>query len=697
MSIPVPSEVLKHAREAESISLAALAKAMGTVPSVLSKIERAAEADPEFAERYLTAVGSVLAREILDYYARAWFQERPPSFLHPDAETIWLIDQALKELEAFEASNTDPVLRGPIGLWRSELKDAETYLLRRDHTVAWVGDIGVGKTTALSHAVGLLVGDGRSGRRPAFPVGAGRTTVCETAIRVAPTFGVLVDTLPDEEVIRMTRDLVAGLTPNGVGRGVPAEVARVLRNMSGMQIINTVVDDEPVTTDPIAELLAAGIGPEEIADRMIGEMKLGERNERQVILPEGREDGLAWVSRLVVRINNGQDEQFGVPSRITVLMPSANLSADGQQLQVIDTRGLESLTQREDLINLDEDTRTLMVLCTKFADAPSASVQRMLQEAVDAASGALEKKRKCILVLPRGDEALEMPGFDEPLTGRAQGYAIRRREIEQALSKAQLPQVPVYFFDARNDAPDKVWASLRGQIGDMRAAFRERAQRAADGVTNLRENTDAVLAAEARQTVETELSHVLDKAALLYESVRPPYQNLIDQMAVGHHSSIAASVARRGRWPGFNFAQILGQGVRVDANHRTNHELLRIEHKLDELDDRWAALPAVAQSLQGLRFRLTDGRQEFLAAARTIGVDAYGALLDAQGEVWTISARRYGQGAGYKRDIADIWRDWFVESEAAAETSRMVGQRLQDAWMVWVIDPLRTAVRPDGE
>lgn len=694
MPRPIPADVLKHVREAERISMANLAKAMGTVASVLSKLERANEAGPEVAERYLAAVGSERARAVYDYYARPWRQESPPSFLHPDAETLWLIDQALAALDEFEAENADPVLRGPIGLWRGELQLSESYLLRRDHVVAWIGDIGVGKTTALSYAVGLLVGDGRSGRRPAFPVGAGRTTVCETAIRVAPTYGVFVDALEDEEVVQLTRDLVASLMPNATGRGVPAEVARVLRNMSGMATTNTLVDDEPVTFDPIVDLLQAGVGVEEITDRMIATMNLADRTERQIILPEGSEDGLSWVSRLVSKINNGLDNQFSVPRRITVLMPSDNLSADGQQLEIIDTRGVESTTQRKDLIDLDEDRRTLMVLCTKFADAPNATVQRLLQDAAEGGSGALEKNRKCILVLPRGDEALEMPGFDEPLKNRAQGYAIRRNEIEQALAKAELPKVPVYFFDARNDDPNKIWASLRSQIGQMRAAYRDRAQRAADGVTNLRENKDAVVAIEARAAVESEIVFVLDQLETLPEMMRPAYQNLIDQIAIGHHSSLAASIARRGRWDSFNFAQILGQGVRIDANQRTRRAAAKIEFKLEELDQKWSHVPSVRQSLDGLKSRLIDGRQEFLATARTIGVDAYGEFLANEGDVWTTSAKRYGMGAGYKRDVAEIWRTHFLDSESAVAVSKAVSQRLQDAWTVWVLDAIRAAVKP---
>lgn len=696
MTHPIPTEVLRHVRDAHGLSQSALAKLIGTVPSVLSKMERAEEAEPEMAERYLSAIESDLAKEVQDYYGRPWHQEKPPSFLHPDREDLWTIDQALADLAAFEAENDDPILRGPIGLLQGELRTAETYLRRRDHVVAWVGDIGVGKTTALTFAVGLLVGDGRSGRRPAFPVGPGRTTVCETAIRSAPTYGILVDALGDEEVLRLTRELVSSLVPGASGGGVSAEIARVLRNMSGTKPDNTLVGDEPVSIDPVVDLLRGGHGIDEVTDRLVAAMKLADRRERQIILPEGSEDGLTWVSGLVTKINNGLDGRFSVPRRITVLMPSAHLGADGQNLQVVDTRGVESVTQRPDLAEHGDDTRALMVLCTKFADAPNTTVQRQLQESLDSGSDASEKRRQCILVLPRGDEALEMQGFDEPLTARQQGYAIRRKEVQQALANASLPGTPVYFFDARNDDPDKLWGQLRGQVASMRAVYGERGRAAAEGVANLRDNVDDVRAAQARKDVEQEVERVLALVEDVPDSKRHAHQNLVDQMAIGHHSSIAASIVRRGEWDAFQFAHILGQGVRIDANLRTGPLVLRIEHKLDDLEDKYQDLPAVVRSLQALRARLAERRQDFLATARTIGRDAYGSLLD-DADIWTQSARRYGQGAGYKRDVAVMWRDWFETSEDAADTARTTSERLQDAWTAAVIEPILQATRSGPE
>ncbi|MBV1686345.1 helix-turn-helix domain-containing protein [Novosphingobium sp. G106] len=698
MVYTIPADVLKHVREASGLSQTALAKAMGTVASVLSKLEKADEADAEMADRYLSAIGSELAHDVRDYYARSWLQQEPPTFLHPDKDALWTIDQALRDLQEFEVDNDDPILRSPIGLLRAKLRMAEAYLRRRDHVVAWVGDIGVGKTTALTHAVGLLVGDGRSGRRPAFPVGSGRTTVCETAIRVAPTFGIMVDTIEDEEVLRLTRDLVSSLAPGAAGVGVPAEVSRVLRTMSAMRTTETVVDDETVSNDPIAELLASGIGIDEVTDRVVSKMDLPARKERQILLPEGSEDGLLWLSRLVSAINGGLDPRFSVPARITVLMPSRHLSADGQVLQVVDTKGVESVTQRPDLADLAEDPRTLMVLCTKFADAPNATVQRLLQESVEAGYDVATNMRQCILVLPRGDEALEMSGFETPPSSRQQGYAVRRKEVDQALVSANLPKTPIYFFDARNDDPDKIWKTLRGQISAMRGHYVERANTAAAGVQNLRENIQDVRAAEARRDVGTQLGRILDMVASLPIGIRPAHQNLIDQMAVGHHSSIAASIARKGDWNQFQFDHILGQGVRIDANLRTAPMALRIAHKLDELQDQYQDLPTIVQTLQAIRERMDEHRQQFLATARAIGSDAFGLLLSGESESWAKSNGRYGLGAGYKHDVAAIWREWFEISPAAHSTAQAVHQRLQDAWTYSVIDPLRQSLQvDDGE
>lgn len=690
----IPSEVLKFVREGSRLSQASLAKKMQTVPSVLSKLEKAEDAEPEIAERYLTAVGSPLASEVLEFYGRDWRHSPPPSYLHPDREVLWVVDKALTELTEFERGpKNDPILRGPIDLLRTELNNTANYLRRRDHVVAWVGDIGVGKTTALTHAVGLLVGDGRSQRKPAFPVGSGRTTVCETAIRVAPTFGIAVDALGEDEVVRLTRDLVASVAPGASGVGVPSEVSRVLRNMAGMKASTvSVTDDEFDTIDPVADLLAGGLSVDETVDRVVSAMRLAERQERQLVLPEGSEDGLIWLSKIVSQINNGTDERFGVPRRITVLMPSESLNADGQILSVVDTRGIEGVTQRADLTALGDDPRTLIVLCTKFSDAPNATVQRHLHESQEAGSDAAERKRQCVLVLPRGDEALQVPGFDEPISSRAQGYSVRRKDVAQALSKAKLPATPAYFFDAHADEAEKIWSSLRGQISGMRAVYADRTAGAAAGVANLIQNVDIVKTTEAMRRIEDATDRLLMDVRIMPGVVRPAHQNLIDQMSAGHQSSIAASMVRGGEWINFPINHILGTGVRIDANLRTSDHLSRIDHRLQDLESEYADLEDVVQSLQAVRSLVAEGKQEFLGNCLTIGRDAYGMLLSLEKDIWVKSADRYGGGSGYKRDLAVAWREFF-ESGAQSKTVKSVDARMQKSWEQTVLAPLERSTR----
>lgn len=697
MPRPIPSEVLKYVRESAKLSQANLAGRMQTVASVLSKLEKAEEAEPEIGERYLSAVGTALASEVLEFYNRDWRHNSPPSYLHPNREVLWSVDKGLSELSDFELSERgrDPILKGPIDLLRAELNTAANYLQRRDHVVAWVGDIGVGKTTALAHAVGLLIGDGRSQRRPAFPVGAGRTTVCEMAIRVAPTFGIAVDAIDDDQVMRLTRDLVGSVAPGASGVGVPAEVGRLLRNMAGMKTSSVQVsEDEFTTIDPILNLLDSGLTVDETVDRVVSEMHLPDRKERQLVLPEGSDDGLIWLSRTVSQINSGTDERFGVPRRITVLMPSTSLNADGQILSVIDTRGIEGVTQREDLTALGDDQRTLVVLCTKFSDAPNASVQRLLHESQEAGSDASERKRQCILVLPRGDEALQVPGFEEPIASRAQGYSVRRKDIADALIKAKLARAPTYFFDAHNDDADRVWLALRNQIGEMRAVYADRVSAAAAGVTNLMQNVDLVKTREARRRIQKDVDRLLGDIEELPDAIRPPHQNLIDQISRAHHSSIAASIVRGGDWSNFPVTHILGLGVRIDANLRVADHVLRIKHRLEDLVSEYSTLEDVVRSLQAVLGLVAEGRQEFLASALAIGRDAYGTLLSSEKDVWQASAARYGEGSGYKRDLAVLWRDFF-ESGAPTATVKSTNARLKKSWETHVLSPLSKATRAE--
>ncbi|WP_460028958.1 hypothetical protein, partial [Methyloparacoccus murrellii] len=100
-------------------------------------------------------------------------------------------------------------LRRQIEKHRDALIRAANFLTRTAHNIAFIGDIGVGKSTAISFIFELLTpqtaSDKPSIHRTALETGAGGTTICEIHIKNGPEYGVSVLTLTDSEV----RDLVA--------------------------------------------------------------------------------------------------------------------------------------------------------------------------------------------------------------------------------------------------------------------------------------------------------------------------------------------------------------------------------------------------------------------------------------------------------------------------------------------------------
>ena len=204
--------------------------------------------------------------------------------------------------------------------------------------------------------------------------------------------------------------------------------------------------------------------------------------------------------------------------------------------------------------------------------------------------------------------------------------------------------------------------------------------------------------AEARRKIEIEADKLIEAVKELPDAIRPPYLNLLDQLEATHPSSVAASMVRDGDWHSFNVASILGLGLRIDANKRTEHHLTRIEIKLEEFEKDHSELRDVIQSVEALRAGVAEARQDFLASARHIGADAYGALVTKNRKVLDRAEARYGEGAGYKQDVAGYWRDFFEAGDGPQlETRRAVNKRLQSAWEQTILERLRLGTRVEKE
>ncbi len=513
-----------------------------------------------------------------------------------------------------------------------DLRLAADTVSRTDHAIAWMGDLGVGKTTALCLVTDLRFTSPDGRPRYVFPTGSGRTTVCEVAVRVAPAFGISVELETEKQVRERVSDLVSEMVRPSAA-SVPSEIDRVIRGMSGLARIKLPSQDGKAGfRDPLRDLVLSTAGAKDpsdtdidsATDAVLARMELSRRIETQLVLPEGSdEEGMRWLAANATRINNGQHPDIGVPRRITVLMPAETLRDTSYALTVVDTKGVEGTTQRPDLKARIDDPRTLVVLCCRFNDAPGTTARAILEGIVEGGSDAADEGRVVILVLPRPPEATEI--LDDtgarPETVR-EGYDIREDQIRTALGGNGLRQLPILFLDPENDDPREVWRSLCSQVDSMRRRAGRRIEALAAAAKELVTDCDVQKSRQARIAISDEFILAVGRMPLA-PTVVAAHQNLVDEILKGHQRSIAAAMDRDGEWDNFPVLHILGVGVRFDANRRTRNLLIKLDGQTESLLDRFGHLPDARQTLSSLREDLKIWRRQFLARAEHVGKSAF--------------------------------------------------------------------------
>ncbi|WP_420418008.1 helix-turn-helix domain-containing protein [Pacificispira sp.] len=691
MDDQIPTALMRMARDDSKVRQADLAAKLGVSASVLSRLEASETADASMAKRYLEALGTPLGNEIIEFYSRRWRNLDRPDFRHPEREAIWAAEQALQKLTAFEQSNDfDHILENPLTNLQKRLKAEVDFIRHMEHGIAFIGEIGVGKTTALSYVTNLLVPDGEK-KTSVFPTGSGRMTVCEVAIKIAPAFGIAVDSMEEDDVRMLVSDLVTGVV-SGKG-GLPSELERVIRNMADVRRVTTrsrKVGEKPTTVDHLKALVDGLDDPDAAITEIVARMKLENRTRTQIILSKDTEDSMEWLSKNISRINYGQHPEFSVPQRITVLLPLDALRKTPYALSVIDTKGVEGTTQRADLMARIEDERTVTVLCCSFSDAPGNVPLSILRDAMESGTDAIESNRICLLALPRNDEALKIvDDMGNRPASADEGYAIREGQIEQQFVTEGLPSVPVNFFHVDADSAEDIWAWLIERIGAIRDAKVARIHRHVEAAENFVSNADVAKTREARVAIADSMRRAADRFRELPQVIRPAASNLVTQVKNTHQSSVAASVNRHGDWPQFNAAHILGQGVRRDVNLRTNHTFVRIDETIEGLKDNFGHLVDVAQFLENLREDIQEWRKELLSRVALAGRMLYAPhLLSQAGALWQACYERYGEGSGYRVDVSQQFQNHFDTDTDALATASKVENQVKALWLQIVIEPL---------
>ena len=128
-------------------------------PAVLSRVESGERAvSTEELNAILDAIGTDEARQFQKTAGRVWRISEKPPLGHPDEPLLWEAEQALQSVEDLKARpEIKNVFVQRLEAFRQELTSAAHLVLGTEHSVAFVGDIGVGKSTAICRVADLEV------------------------------------------------------------------------------------------------------------------------------------------------------------------------------------------------------------------------------------------------------------------------------------------------------------------------------------------------------------------------------------------------------------------------------------------------------------------------------------------------------------------------------------------------------------
>ena len=667
---------LAHLRDKAGLKQNELARKVTWSSAVLSRVEsgeRTVSADE--LNSILDAIGTEEARQFRKTAGRIWRKSLKPPLGHPDESLLWEAEQALQRVEELSMKpDIKNIFVKRLEEFHDELGSAASLVLGTEHSVAFVGDIGVGKSTAICRVADLEVQKGKT-LGPVLEVGGGGVTVCEVHLVQGPHYGLAVEPMGENELRREVLEFAQFLkrSPHQdeeIGdldsHGTSKEIERAIRNMSGLtrKVSREMRPDGKrirVTVDSAMDLAEESADPNALAVEILARMDLQKRTRRELWHSENfSEDSLMWLQRNFVEVNNGRHPEFSIPKRIEITVPQRILEEESLSIRIIDTKGIDRTAERRDLEEHFSAPNTIVVLCSSFNDAPSTSVQSLLERAQEGQFANLETKTM-VLALPRPNEALAVKddaGFSAQTV--EDGYDLKGDQVELRLEPLHIPGVCVAFFNALEDDPELLRDFLLELVQNLRKRHCENLKEAIAGANDLVQNFAKEQVREIQQQAAGHLITWLKNNQQIGPFSRRLQDSLISAISRAHASSLQASVRRQGEWYNLDYSHQLGHSARamavgtVGSKQEAFKAIATNLLQNPELEEAFGLVQQASRILE-------SGTEALFGKSQLLGRTIHTRYMKPAAKLWDSCDEEWGRGPGYRDRVSQHHRDWFTD------------------------------------
>jgi len=581
-------------------------------------------------------------------------------------------------------------------LYLDQIEQELRYLANRNHTVALVGSIGVGKTSALCELAGLVMdSDAEPSRRPALSVSTGRTTICEVAVQKGDRFGIWVTPKSYEELEALVAELAESLllrsglgasseSESGTDKGLPTEVKRALHNLTKIPAHGP---DKAVPVD-LAELLDEFPDVEGLTETLLQRMDLPSRTAQDIWF-DGSEvsEGIKWVQENFKRINYGTHPDFALPASVSIILPwcpvgDADPILEDEEaplrISVVDTKGIDSTTIRPDLEAFIQDDRSVVLLCTRFNDAPQAELQELLARAEGAGVPWVEQKSGLVVLHRQAEPLATHDDYGDPVATAADGCAIKEAHIEGQFRENGLPVLGAVFYDAHSDDPHILRQFAVELVRGLRQIHASRLAQYCAQATRMLEQVDNGSFRLTIEQVQDIIRHTLGENAELPATNGLVYEPLLSSLETVHHSQVRAAIRRSGKYEELNYVHIVSSNQRAIAYRR----LLRASKGIKDTLETIAKNPEFESALEfcdHLKEHLDQRIREAASSSQGFAQKMLLTALSNANNLWAACLSEWGRGPGYRSRVASHTRSWF-QAVAQQKLIAAIEQDLQSEW-----------------
>jgi hypothetical protein len=600
------------------------------------------------------------------------------------------------------------------------LKRIKKLLQIEKYDLAFIGKVGVGKTTSICHLFNLLSEEEKifdvegekitdKAIKEILSTGSGRTTICEVIIESSKLTSIKIEPYSEDEV-REAIEIFATITWKKAksdqvddsddelssSDALPAELQRAIRNILKLKKSS----HKGNKIDQAVELAKTINSYKLYRDELVYRANLMNRNITH-LAPRSAEFSnedkeKKWIEDTFKKINLCLFDDVSIPKKICINI-SPNIMDFSQYpfASIIDTRGIDEGKIREDLSHyIRNKDSTICIFTERFSDVPS-NVINLIGKYLTLESKDINTKM-VLMTMPRKGEASKIMGAQGIVSNKEEGINTRKDQIIDAFDGKSIPflEENIYFYDCLQfyDEEDK---TLKGKftsehIKRSRSNFLDQLS---DVIYRRKFNLEKEVELLAKlvdqiqsgKTNPEEIHRISSLKKTIEEHqdkhFSPDLTSEFIKDLKSHHVMVfrainnRCGIYERGGVNIFFDAQSLTEDLIRQRFSEPKSEIVGAIKNTQEAASEHSGLKPVLQVLRDqidqlyeeAIIKLGEYIRDYLENARL-------APLDHSNDFWVNVYERWGNGKGYRNDVLDMYRN------KISDVNNFLSHNSQELW-----------------